>query len=481
MKRGILVTSFIFLIFLLSFVSAYSFWDKYAGKVTEGVNTKTINFIKVPSDGSIVHGLVEINVFASIPSGVERLHIYIGSGSSATSYKTCFGVSECAYMLDTTKLENKEYFVYANVRDNSTLEWINTEEVHFIVNNSRNVTGNCNDSDNGIELFIKGTTVFGNGEIKTDGCIRENLEGSWDNTGDIVSESKFIVEYSCDINSPNSFKEDVFQCQYGCSDGACVSSASNTTIVASIAEQVKCVFKNSQAMQKCYTAEQNSRGYCSGIGACIADISGYQGENITWKSSCGGYDYTYVDGNNEYTDFNCVPNEGANETEIQKSGFKFAYWQCHDGSEMKFGNDYACNSGETLKNNAEEFCKGKCKDVGNITKCGVNSFSVFEECNNAVNIHSDEEGTNNENEGEQEKFLICKDACPLDGKCYPFGYRKSGEYCSDAGQFITQLESEKSCDNNFECETNVCVNGNCVSASLIQSIIAWFKKLFGAE
>ena len=34
------------------------------------------------------------------------------------------------------------------------------------------------------------------------------------------------------------------------------------------------------------------------------------------------------------------------------------------------------------------------------------------------------------------------------------------------------------CDNNFECESNVCVSGECVSNTLIRKIINWFKRVF---
>jgi thiol-disulfide isomerase/thioredoxin len=75
--------------------------------------------------------------------------------------------------------------------------------------------------------------------------------------------------------------------------------------------------------------------------------------------------------------------------------------------------------------------------------------------------------------------LICKDACPSEGKCYPFGYRKEGKYCSDEGAFKEQLKADEKCENNFECSTNVCVDGKCISSGFIQKIISWFKKLFG--
>ena len=80
---------------------------------------------------------------------------------------------------------------------------------------------------------------------------------------------------------------------------------------------------------------------------------------------------------------------------------------------------------------------------------------------------------------EEEPILFCKDSCPLDGKCYPMGYRKSEKFCSDEGMFIGQKKGDEICDNNFECKSNVCVNDKCVSQGFIEKILSWFKRLFG--
>jgi len=68
--------------------------------------------------------------------------------------------------------------------------------------------------------------------------------------------------------------------------------------------------------------------------------------------------------------------------------------------------------------------------------------------------------------------------CISDNKCYPFGYRKAGEYCKDDFNFTKQAVADNVCDNNFECSSNVCVDGTCISSGLIQKIISWFRKIF---
>jgi len=257
-----------------------------------------------------------------------------------------------------------------------------------------------------------------------------------------------------------------------------------------ISEKVICGFKNSQQEQKCYTAYINDRAYCSGTGTCVANISGYKGEQITWKSSCGGYQYTTMDGNDEKVEFECKAGE-TTITEIKNKGFRYAYFQCYDGAESKSTDREACKSAEYWKKFAENFCQAHCNKK--TEKCGINSFSIGNECyieetiNEGVTVQTPipttpaTTTTTEPQPVKEELILVCRDSCPLDGKCYPFGYRKSGKYCSDEGRFIEQLKSDETCDNNFECSSNVCVSGKCVSSSLIDKIISWFKRLFGGE
>lgn len=69
--------------------------------------------------------------------------------------------------------------------------------------------------------------------------------------------------------------------------------------------------------------------------------------------------------------------------------------------------------------------------------------------------------------------------CLKDETCYPLGYRKGGEYCAEGKIFISQLKADSTCDNNFECYSNVCVSGKCIDEGFIQKILNWFKRLFG--
>ncbi|MBU1992988.1 hypothetical protein KKG51_04805, partial [Patescibacteria group bacterium] len=76
-------------------------------------------------------------------------------------------------------------------------------------------------------------------------------------------------------------------------------------------------------------------------------------------------------------------------------------------------------------------------------------------------------------------FYSCS-GCEADEKCYPMGYRKSGEYCTPDNEFVNQIE-EGMCDNHFECGSNLCISGECVGEGLMKKIMNWIKKMFGDE
>jgi len=69
----------------------------------------------------------------------------------------------------------------------------------------------------------------------------------------------------------------------------------------------------------------------------------------------------------------------------------------------------------------------------------------------------------------------------LDNHCFPYGHRSAGKYCADSREFLMQSKSDASCENNFECKSNVCISGKCLDQSFLDRIIAFFKRLFGID
>ena len=250
-----------------------------------------------------------------------------------------------------------------------------------------------------------------------------------------------------------------------------------------IKEQITCIFKGAKAERECYTADI-VKAKCKGMESCITGLSAPKGEKITWKSSCGGYQYTIQDGNDETITFECATGE-TNATQVENNAFRNAYWQCYDGKESWQGGESSCKPYGLWKKYASEFCNARCSSGRE--KCGVNSFSLSTSCyTDDTTMYNDTTDATaiiptTSNNTQEESILVCKDSCPLDGKCYPFGYRKAGNFCSDSGKFEPQFIADKTCDNNFECGSNICISGKCVDEGFAQKIINWFKRLFGGE
>jgi len=342
------------------------------------------------------------------------------------------------------------------------------------------------------------------------GFVRLGVESTnRDVPSEIENQIKYCIEHGCeDPNPPKPVPAP--------SGGAVPVPSTSTQQSQPVKEQVQCRFVNSDFIfnplnatpEKCYTddgkfgcsgnwvaAEESGKKYAY----CVVDVSGSMGTKLTWMSSCGGYAYTVMDGNNENAEFTCIPSSNVTTEQIVGKGFLYAYWQCCDGVEHKTAvGAQICQFSEFWQRMAADVCENHCNADG--SKCGVNSFSVSKECYvdvavagtifipsavGATGTPSQATAATNQSASSEvtqaEPILICKDSCPSEGKCYPFGYRKGGNYCSDQGSFIEQLKADEKCENNFECTTNLCVTDKCVSASLIQKIIDFFKSLFGSK
>lgn len=113
-----------------------------------------------------------------------------------------------------------------------------------------------------------------------------------------------------------------------------------------------------------------------------------------------------------------------------------------------------------------------CDLAGNITEC-----KKIEKCPKGTMLCQDGVCRN---KCEIENITTeCNFGCFYNEKCLPYGLRINKLYCSIEDNMKSQMAEDESCENNFECQTNVCVNGKCISAGLIQNIMNWFKKLFG--
>jgi len=71
--------------------------------------------------------------------------------------------------------------------------------------------------------------------------------------------------------------------------------------------------------------------------------------------------------------------------------------------------------------------------------------------------------------------------CFLEDSCIPYTIRSKDKYCSLDGDMIDQKSSKASCENNFECSSNICIDDQCISKGIWRRFLNWFRRLFGGE
>lgn len=79
---------------------------------------------------------------------------------------------------------------------------------------------------------------------------------------------------------------------------------------------------------------------------------------------------------------------------------------------------------------------------------------------------------------EGERQIECQNGCLKDSTCLPIGYRFKDEFCDVDSNFKEQKLEGISCNNNFECRSNLCIDSECIKVGLFRRILSWFKRLF---
>lgn len=209
-----------------------------------------------------------------------------------------------------------------------------------------------------------------------------------------------------------------------------------------VTETVTCAFEGSNSEQECYS----DKGKCKGYGSCNVSISGNKDESITWKSSCGGYALSVIDGNAEKIYFKCAPT--TNQTTI-----------CTDSDGGKDYYKYGKSTGDYGSVGVKGFILGINKNCANSTHDPNLPYSIAEDCcyTNVANSTQLNEAFCDENGVLQTEGYMCPNGCQ-DGACV-----KSATQCTSNTDCPTNTTYY--CTNTTtSCSSTIsynCINGTC--------------------
>ena len=352
--------------------------------------------------------------------------------------------------------------------------------------------GQCFDSDGGKNSGFEGRT-YNDVESYEDFCLVAG--GTF----------KYATEYYC---SDNAIKSETIECENACEDGACRG------------EVEECVIEEGEGI-----CEFMGETYSIKHTGCNEDVSleiSYDGKTVYSEGrKQGGINSLLLD-NGVLIKVDSSPcatylaHLSFQEYRVPQVIASYGLYEVYHGDKINFANVDAeiyeiswALSGDTapkvkiIANNAQSFSLKQDEErvftygavsnpiTANLgirvlsfgldqgsptrTRATIELFPVeTEEVLNPVEseelIDVDEETLN----------FFCN-GCKSDNKCYPFGYRKNKQFCSDGGNFLDEFGGGNSCENNFECKSNVCVNDECISRGLLQRILDWFRRLFGSD
>jgi len=304
----------------------------------------------------------------------------------------------------------------------------------------------CTDSDGGEDYYVKGNVLFegdsGSQSVIYDQCVFR------------ISDNKQILSEGICVDG--EYDSIAYECLTGCEDGACVSESNESStcqdsdggkdyyIRGEITSDMNQGFDecntngqfgaNPNLLREYYCNSENEidvewvtcTGSCES-GRCVNGSEIVQG----CKDTDNGIDYF-----NKGTASNSTYKETDHCTFVQNEDYYYIYEVYCDGNLVK---------------SLQRKCDNGCEDGA----CVVDE----DEVGNGGEIEEDENYPISPSPDGTIDDTDCDNGCVLKDKCYSFGYRKamnsSLRYCEDNGEWRYQMEGEISCQNNFECESNV--------------------------
>jgi hypothetical protein len=266
--------------------------------------------------------------------------------------------------------------------------------------------------------------------------------------------------------------------------------------IGNVNESVKCVLWGAVGGEECYSQKGNcfvtiyDEGKNSQHGSCKVEVKGEQGETITWKSSCGGYAYTVLDGSAEYAEFKCATQDVDCECTMEYNPvcgingvtysnacvakcekIEIAYMgECKTNEEKYLSAKWECSNGKNFLEESKtcqpysywkELARKTCASYDNIncykkeiTKTNINEI-VIDANNTKTNINSSQSVSS----GSSQNVLVCNHEVVTNFSIgTPCEVQKCEKYEREDGCIITKCTNSQESTESIHCPQSNCKN-----------------------
>jgi hypothetical protein len=376
-------------------------------------------------------------IYLEEDNGIKRMVMY-GKTDEDT-----LEISKMLQNFDDYSLSGTTYYIYGESDDDPVEE--------------------CTETDDGKDYDKKGTTEgtkYGSTQtIWTDNCATNNLLVEYYCKNDKVESINYECPDDMICNSGKCFEEDTDDDEEV--NNKCTESDKGIDKYNSGYVYISNSNEKQKMYDQCYIPET------------ILPDDTLEGGKLT--ESCTFDELCYIKENY------CSKPSWSDEYVIE---FKHIICQygCNDGACLKDEDDIEdpevdldkCKTNLDCNDNNEttaDICSGSPK---------VCSHKEVDQCQNGRNCDDKNPCTTDTCAGTPKKCLNKQNSgCNLNNVCVPIGTRDKTNYCSAGNKLITQKTNSGTCNNNYECVSNVCVNSQCIEPGLIQKIIDWFTNFFG--
>jgi|GEM_PF-3343122 len=319
--------------------------------------------------------------------------------------------------------EQDKKIICADVNGNGRIDDFDLLDLVDILSNK---TTTCTDTDGGLDYYVRGNLNLTNSPQ-----IGYNTYSEDFCSGNILRE--VYCNVSGVVDGVNGYSQIYYSCPNGCEGGVCIASIGCKSPAGINQEDfVNCIY-NGEGCEGKYDLNGD------GMYTIVGDVPCYnEMVTATCTDSDGGLDY-YVKGNTK----------GSTYLNINEIGTLTDH--CYNNTYL---NEGGCEEGWT----------------------GWYSYNCPNGCKDGACVP--------EPTGEIVPESSC-DGCTLNEKCYSYGHRIKGTYCSDNSEWLDQKSPDKNgdwamCENNYECTSNFCSSGECLElTTMLKELSGW--KVFGTK